>query len=246
MFSKEFILSKILRIDFNDIPDYLSNMNQSFQTKIYSILPKTQNLKKFRSIAISMYKILVIDIFVQLWKVYQQLNMGQLQITSLPIQITNEIHPKICPKEILSLVKQHYKNEHPKTKEEEEKLCSKLINDCLCLLHDKSEECRRELRSYACSLSDYTPEVEETIENFVRQGLIYLRSEIDCQIALFHYYYADKILQQQYLSQNPTDTQVNVPSVVSIFIFLFFFLIRSNYSNASVNLNIYKKLQRIS
>ena len=226
MFSKEFIISKILRIDFNDIPYYLSTANESFQTKVYSVLPKTQNLKKIRSIAILMYKILVIEIFVQLWKVYQQLNIGQLQIIALPIQMINGICPKICPKEILSLVKEQYKNEYPKTKEEEEKLCFKLINDCLCLLHDKSEEYRHELRSYGCSLSDYTPEIEQTIENFVQQGLIYLRSEIDCQIALFQYYYVDEILQRQYLSQNPTDPQVNVPSVVSLFIFLSFFFTR--------------------
>ena len=222
VFSKEFLLSKILRIDFNDIPYYLSKQNQSFQTKIYSILPETKNLEKFRCIAISMYKIFAIEIFDKLWKIYQQLTMGQLQIPSLPIQITNEIHPKICPKEILSLVKQHYGNQYPKTKEEEENLCLKLIHDCLCLLHEKSEEYRRELRSYACPLSDYTPEMEQTIENFVQQGLIYLRSEIDCQIALFQYYYIDEILKRQYLSQHPNDPQVNVSSVVSSFIFLLF------------------------
>ena len=34
VFSKEFIVSKILRMDFNDIPYYRSNTNPSFQTKI--------------------------------------------------------------------------------------------------------------------------------------------------------------------------------------------------------------------
>jgi hypothetical protein len=67
---------------------------------------------------------------------------------------------------------------------------------------------RHELRLNTCSLSDYTPEIEQIIEKFVEHGLIYLRLEIDCQITLNQYYYIDEILQRQYLTQNPTDIEV--------------------------------------
>ena len=173
---KEFILSKIVRIDFNEMPDYLSNANHLFQMKFSSIVPNSKNLEGLRSIAILMYKIICIEMFSQLWEIYQQLCMGELQIAS-PL-IVKQIDRKFIPNEIVSL-----------------------INHCLCQLDAKNEEYRRELRSNTCSLSNYTPHIEQCLKEFVQEGLKCLRLEIDCQIALIQYYYTDEILQRQFLTQ---------------------------------------------
>ena len=189
-------------------------MDLSFQTKIDSILPKTKNLEMYRSISMLMYKLLCIEIFTEFWKVYQQLTMGQLQTTTtsfVPIQITDEMDTKIYPKEILSFIKEHYNNENNQH-EEEKDICLNLIQNCLSLLKEKNDEYRRELHLTTCSLSDYTSELEQMIENYVEQGLIYLRLEMNCHITLIRHYYIDEILRRQYLMQSPTDAQVNVSS----------------------------------
>lgn len=210
MLSQEFILSKIVRIDLNEIPDYLSKTNPTFQTKFSSIVPNTNNLKQLRSIAVLMYKIICIELFSQLWKVYEQLCMGQLP-TTLTL-LVKQIDKKFIPKEILSLIN-HYRIQGTTN---EEHRCLMLIHQCLCQLDEKSEEYRRELRSTTSSLPDYTPHIEKCLEDFVNKGVRCLRLEIDCQLALIHHYYMDELLHRQCVAQNLTHGQVN--SFLQLFI----------------------------
>ncbi|CAF1339014.1 unnamed protein product [Adineta steineri] len=198
--STKLTLMKLLRIDFNEIPFYLFKTNQSFDKKIRSILPTTDKLEQLRSIAILMYKIICINMIRSLWIVYQKSGMGELQTNLLSI---NQLNRKVWPKEILLLL-----NENQIVNINHDNACSTLVNHCLCQLNDKSEEYRRELRLNTTRLSDYTPNMEYIIEKFVEQGLIGLRIEIDCQIALVKHDYIDEILKQQYLAQNPTAIQI--------------------------------------
>ncbi|CAF4353552.1 unnamed protein product, partial [Adineta steineri] len=131
-------LMKVLRIDFNEIPYYLSKTNQSFDKKIRSILPTTNSLEQLRSIAILMYKIIYISMIRTLWIVYQKSGMGELQTN---LQSINQLNRKIWPKEILLLL-----NENEITDTNQDNACSTLVNHCLCQLNDKNEEYRRELR----------------------------------------------------------------------------------------------------
>ncbi|CAF1336806.1 unnamed protein product [Adineta steineri] len=198
--STKLTLMKLLRIDFNEIPSYLSKTNQLFDKKIRSILPTTNSLEQLRSIAILMYKIICIDMIRSLWIVYQKSGMGELQTN---LQSINQLNRKVSPKEILLLL-----NENEIVDINQDNACSTLINHCLCQLTDKSEEYRRELRLNTTQISNYTPTMEYIIEKFVEQGLIGLRIEIDCQIILVEHDYIDNILKQQYLAQNPTSTQI--------------------------------------
>ncbi|CAF1265428.1 unnamed protein product [Adineta steineri] len=197
---KKLTLIKLLRIDFNEIPSYLSKANQSFDKKIHSVLPKTNNLEQLRSIAILMYKIICINMIRSLWIVYQKSGMGELQTNLLSI---NQLNRKIWPQEILLLL-----NENEIVDINQDNACSTLVNHCLCQLNDKNEEYRRELRLNTTKISDYTPSIEYIIEKFVEQGLIGLRIEIDCQSALVEHDYIDEILKQQYLAQNSTSIQI--------------------------------------
>ncbi|CAF1392726.1 unnamed protein product [Adineta steineri] len=198
--STKLTLMKLLRIDFNEIPSYLSKINQSFDKKIHSILPTTNNLEQLRSIAILMYKIICIDMIRSLWIVYKKAGMGELQ-TNLPS--INQLNRKIWPKEILLLL-----NENQIVDINQDNACSTLVNHGLCQLNDESEGYLRELSLNTTKISDYTPNIEYIIDKFVEQGLIGLRIEIDCQIALVEHDYIDEILKQQYLEQNPTSTQI--------------------------------------
>ena len=138
-----------------------------------------------------------------LWEVYRKSGVGELE-THLT---TNVIDRRIWPKEILSFVKDEKVGETT-VRNKEDDVCLNFVNDYIRQLNDQSDEYRRELRLKTSAVSDYTPNLEDTIENFVQQGLVCLRLEIDCQIAMIHHHYIDELLQRQCLVQNPTDRQV--------------------------------------
>jgi hypothetical protein len=203
-----FNVSKLIKIDLLDeIPNYLSKTNQSFQTKIYSIQPTTNNVEKLRSIAILMHQIICTDMIHSLWEIYRKSGIGELDITLT----VDELDKKIWPKQILSFIEQYkLKDTTTTTTINDDHICLRLVNDYLRKLKEKHEAYRQELRLQTSCLSDYTANMEECIQKFIEEELSCLRIEIDCQIALVKYSYMDRILQQQYLMQKPTDIQVNL------------------------------------
>ena len=195
-------LSKMIDMDLDIIPNYLSNMNPSFQTKMHCILPSTIDLEDLRNVAILVHKIVSIEIIQSLWIVYKKSGTGNLSFTlSLPKQVDRNVWPK----EVQSLVKKS-----PVSSTNQYDLCLTMVNYCLNELSSKSNQYRHELNVLTSRLRNYSRSLEYTIEKFVQENLQQtLRMKIDQEITLIEYYYTDQILQRAYLTQNPTEKQVS-------------------------------------
>ncbi|CAF1344517.1 unnamed protein product [Adineta steineri] len=189
-------------IDFDLIPDYLCQTNQSFKRKVHSILPSTMNLEDLRAIAILIHKIFSIEIIYSLWIVYRKSGMGELQSTFQ----TNQIGTKVWPKDVRSRIK----TSQIQYIDDDDDACLTLVNSCLHDLNTKNNQYRRELIVKTSRLPGYNRSIEHIIEKFVQQRLHSLRIEIDQEIALVQYYYTDQILKRTYLDQKPNENQMEI------------------------------------
>ena len=165
------------------------------------MLATTTTLEQCRSIAVLMYKLLCLEMIHSLWTTYRKSGRGEL---STKFSMDGLSDRKVWPQEVYSFLQL----EQVKTIEDDQ-LCFNLVHHCLRQLEEKSEEYRRELRTSTSNLSVYTPELEQILEKFVQQELRSLHIEFNYQMALVHYSYMDELLQRYYLTQHPTDIQVN-------------------------------------
>lgn len=204
--------------NFNSIPDYLCRTNPSFEKKFQCILPSTSNLEELRHIAILMHKITSIDMVYSLWLVYQKSYTGDLQQPTLSMK--NSYDRKVCPKEVLSLMKRPQQNSHihqDTNKIDCNQTCLTFINDYLRQLNQQNEESRQQLQKKSSQLLGYTRGLEHNLDKFVQQGLSSQRIELDRDMALVQYDYTDELFKRAYLALNPSDHQVRLVRSVDFF-----------------------------
>ena len=194
-------LSTLIGIDVEKVPKYLFKANKSFETTMSPLVPTmTKNeLHELRSIAILIHRIILLDMIHALWITYRKSGMGHLQSTSQ----ANHLDKKVWPTEVESLIRQK-EMKHINANE----ACLTLVNNCLQKLDDKDREYRAELQSRTSILRHYTPIIEQTMEKYVQQELVYQRLDYDCQKAMIHYHYTDRLLKDQYFALTPNEEQV--------------------------------------
>lgn len=206
--STELTLSKVIGIDFDSVPDYLSQTNPCLEKKISCILPSTITLEQARDIAILMHKIICIEIVQSLWITYQKSGTGNLSSK----QSDHQYPTKFWPYAVRSHVTQSYM-QNPNDISEDHEACLTLVNHCLQQLTRKNDQYRHELNVQTSRLTDYTRSLEFIMEKFVEQGVRSLRTATDHQIKLVQYFYTDQLLENAYLAQNPNEYQVSSFSI---------------------------------
>ena len=230
---KEYLF-KDFKLAIENIPDYLTKRNKSFQQIISQTLSQTtttklndNNHKKedLRKIAILMYKIIFIPMYQRLWTVYLKSGIGQLIIpskTKLPYSTT----VSIWPKEIKSMLP--VSTNIDKTNENES--CLKLVNDRLHELDHQLKHYQIEFNMKINRFQGYLPTIRTSIETYIEENLHSLCMKIDHKIELIHFDYHIQALKIEYLRQNPNAFQVclidkiNFLIIKCVFISFFYYL----------------------
>ncbi|CAF1473942.1 unnamed protein product [Adineta steineri] len=196
---------KYIQDEIEKIPDYLMKRNKVFKQLIYetlttmSISTSTNNMEDLRKIAISIYKIMVIQTYQLLWAAYLKSGMRQLIIPSKTQRAYSTMLP-IWPKEIkLLLQADKHVNEN--------ETYFNFINAQLHELDDQLKQNQMKLNIKANHFQGYTLSIQNIIETYIEQHLHCLRMEIEHKIELIQYDYHIQILKLEYLRHKPNTFQ---------------------------------------
>ncbi|CAF1164057.1 unnamed protein product [Rotaria sordida] len=206
-----------------------------YLSQIHSIRPTitSNHLEELRSIAILMYKIFLLEKLYSLWTIYRKLGKGELEL----LQRTKPLTMNIWPFEV------HLRLKHiQQTNIYDGDTYRMFVDHCLKKLNEKIEECRSQLRYRTSHMIDDTLNIKETIEKFVQQGFMYRCLEYDCQIELIQYYYTDRILKRQYLSENTNEKQIQLLKRLSSNAFQNHSIIKSSLDDSIQDVTIREKL----
>ncbi|CAF4701790.1 unnamed protein product, partial [Rotaria socialis] len=161
-------------------------------------------MDELRKIAILIYKIMVIQTYQYLWKIYFKSGTGQLII---PFETKQKLsYPttlSIWPKEIKAIV---LSNKKDTTNENE--ICLKFTNDHLCALQHQLKQYQQELNIKANNFQGYTLSVQEKLMTYIEENLnSSLSKKIDHKVELIHYDYHIRALKLEYFQHKPNEYQ---------------------------------------
>lgn len=194
---------------FSKIPAYLSTKNGNFRTLINNILStitKTatttgataNNEEQLYEVAIFTHKMKCEQIFESLWLVYLRSGLGQLY--------PNQIGPSVWPINVKTTVQEETQKELNTND-----ACLSLVQQRLHGFKTRIQAYHTELDTCKSCLPDYYREpIYQTIERFIEQNLESLQQKIQHKIALVHYEYKDRVLELEFIRQNPSESCVRL------------------------------------
>ncbi|CAF1063429.1 unnamed protein product [Rotaria magnacalcarata] len=204
------ISKKVQLNDLEKIPEYLAKNNKSFENMLTALLVRNKTLtneisssqlENFRIVAILIHRLKFIQILHGLWTIYLQAGLGQLKSH----YSQNELGQQLWVKPIQSMVKINVRSgiEHNEA-------CLTYVKNRLTELDKAKQECHADLQTKINFSSHYSTTIRQAIEKFVEENLMSLRKKIEHKIQLVHYSYDEQILKDNYLKQNPNETQIQI------------------------------------
>lgn len=159
-------------------------------------------LEDFRQIASCIHHIKYNEALFSLWTAYLKSGLGELQSEAQP---RNPLSPSVWSIPIKSTVKNSIRqgiNEHD--------ACLIYVQNRLLKLQNDIQQSQINLMNQTKHLPDHpsSASIAQGIEKFVENKLSNLRDKIQHKIQLLHYDYKERILEEQYLQQSPTEAQV--------------------------------------
>jgi len=211
--NKESLL-KDIQADIDQIPNYLTKRNKSFQQIIHHVQStitttvtvtanKTNHGVELRKIAILIYKIMVIQTYHLLWIAYLRSGLGELIIPSKEQLLYSTTIP-IWPKEIKTLL------QLTKKTNKDNEIYLNFVNDHLHTLDHQLKQYQTELNIKANNFYGYTLTIQEILETYIEQNLQSFRMKIEHQIELIHYDYHIRALKLEFFRHKPNTDQVCV------------------------------------
>ena len=205
--------------DIEQIPDYLTKRNPSFQQMLHQALSTTTlltigkndntHLESLRHIAILIYKTMIIRAHHVLWTTHLKSGTGQL-ITTSQVKLSYSVTVSIWPKQVKILSQtvngKHINHEH--------EFYLELVHNHLYKLKQQLKQVQTELNLKASSFQGYTSAIQKIIEAYIEQNLQPFRMNILHQIELIHYDYHIRSLKLEYLQQKPNAYQVDFVHVI--------------------------------
>lgn len=211
------MLSTILRMNFKQISEYISNKKSLFQQiQLHSSISNKEYDTKLQSVLILTYKINFIQLIQSLWNTYRKSGVDNLQIIPEIQNIDRKIWPKeflhladesqtlLFPTTILDGYSQSSIQKSPKTYQ----FYLSFIDSCLFTLQKKRERFHTILINEIKHLPDYHDQLKEQINITIQHDLLPIQIEIDCHMEQVHYDYKDEIYRRQYSSQISIEEQV--------------------------------------
>jgi hypothetical protein len=213
--NKKSLLKDIQAADIDQIPNYLTKRNKSFQQIIHHVQStitttvtvtanKTNHGVELRKIAILIYKIMVIQTYHLLWIAYLRSGLGELIIPSKEQLLYSTTIP-IWPKEIKTLLQLT-----KKTNKDDDEIYLNFVNDHLHELDHQLKQYQTELNIKANNFNGYTLAIQKILETYIEQNLQSFRMKIEHQIELIHYDYHIRALKLEFFRYKPNADQVCV------------------------------------
>ncbi|CAF0982130.1 unnamed protein product [Rotaria sordida] len=208
--SEKKLPKKIKSDQLRETLKYLTKSNKSFEKMINSILSNkittavassSDNLEKYRQIAISIHRIKYIEILYSLWKVYLQSGLGQLKCDNFP----NESGPHVWVKPVQSMVKVAVRSGLEKND-----ACLAYVKNRLAQLDKSKQEYHTDLQVQLNHLSHQANIIQQPLEKFIEENLLSLRKKIQHKIQLVYFEYKEEIIKHEYLKQNPNEAQIKL------------------------------------
>ncbi|CAM4976341.1 unnamed protein product [Rotaria socialis] len=205
-------IMKEIKDQLEIIPNYLTKQNISFKELMHQVLSSiirtaeksNNNIDELRKIAILLYKIMVIQTYQYLWKIYFKSGTGQLIVSSETKQkLFYSTTLPIWPKEIKTIV---LSNKKDKTNENE--ICLKFVNNQLNELQRQLKQYRQELNIKANNFQGYTLSIQEKLMTYIEENLnSSFSKKIEHQVELIHYDYHIRALELEYFQHKPNEYQ---------------------------------------
>ena len=209
-------LIKEIKSEIEKVPDYLTKRNKSFQLLIHQILStktaatissstqldNTDKKEELRSIAILIYKIMMIQTYQHLWTTYLKSGIGQL-IMSSEIQLTSTTALMLWPKEIKTMLPSQNMTETGGND-----IYIEFVNNQLNELQYQLKRYQMELNIKANNFQGYSLIIQKIIEAHIEQNLQPFRMEIEHKVELLHYDYHIRALKLEYFRHKPNEHQV--------------------------------------
>ena len=204
---------KEIIIDINRLPDYLTRRNKPFQRMLRETLStRTVNatstdIEGLRQIAISVYKIMLIQTHQLLWTTYKMAGTGQIVLQSEGPPVYSAPIP-VWPKQIKLAVKaggatEMNMNEHAMAH----------VKKYLSEWNKQLQLNRTELNIKANKFTGYSILLQKTIEAYIERNLSGLRTNIEHQVELVVFEYHIQALKVEYNRLKPNTAQVRVFSI---------------------------------
>ncbi|CAF1559392.1 unnamed protein product [Rotaria sordida] len=166
-----------------------------------AVSSSSDNLEKFRQIAILIHRIKYIEILYSLWTIYLQSGSGQLNSH----YSRNELGPQLWVKPVKSMVKVPVRSGV-----EENEACLAYVKNRLAQLVKVKQEYHVDLQVQLNHLPHCSIMIQQAIEKFIEENLISLRKKIEHKIQLVHFDYDEQIVKLDYLQQNPNEAQIKL------------------------------------
>lgn len=206
------ILDRILRIDWNQIDEYLSNTNDQLKEIL-----KHRKKEQIRSIIQLTYKIKFLEMIESLWKVYRRSGLDALNIEPQSQAINRHVWPKEIQLLIQELRSLLFEDEHNRQlastlipSQQNSHTSVVFIDSCLCAFQNKHKEFRQRLTEEIEHLRTYNnQELRETIDIIIEVEFQQIKLEIDCHIELIYYDYKNTIYDREMEHQLAVHAQVN-------------------------------------
>lgn len=146
-----------------------------------------------RTIAVLIYQIKSLKILLSLWTTYLKSGTGQLHI--------NQRGPSVWPTQVQTIVRKINNN----VARNQNNACMQLVQERLDKFRTKMQQYEIQLDHLKRRLQGNKETVFHTIEMFIQQNQENFREKIDHKINLVQYDYNDRVLELQFLQQNPSD-----------------------------------------
>lgn len=182
-------------MDFDIIPDYLSENNPYLETKLQVLsVSWLSKIKELRDIAILMHQIKSIELVRSLWLIYRRSGTGNLP-TPFPIDRSDS---KIWPEEVRSLALSHRQFRHQHLDDEDEDPYLAFVDQQLMELLTHITNFEQKLRIKQNSLSNFDTTIEAYLVKIIQDGLECQRMDIELHIDMVEYDFIDILLKRQY------------------------------------------------
>ena len=166
------------------------------------IVDTRDNLENMQKIAMSIYQIMITQIYHLLWTTYLKSGKGQL-ISSANEQLMYPTNLPIWPTEIKVMIELKDIDQADKNE-----TCLNFVNYQLHELDNQLKQYKTELNIKANDFQGYSLTIQQRVEAYVANHIHPLHMEIEHQMELIQYDYHIRALKLEYLQHKPTIYQV--------------------------------------
>lgn len=206
-------LMKSIQVDLENIPPCLTKENPSFRHLLDQLSTTTTTVEStdtLRTVAVLIYKTMILSHYHRLWTVYLQSGSGELVNSSEQQRIASQVFYSttlsIWPKQVRESLHSLQLNSN---KKEDNEIYFHFVIEHLDALQQQLNEYEALIESKTSRFPHYTLDMRNIIVSYIQQHLCSsLQMKIEHEIELTRFDYHIQALKLEYLRHNPNKYQV--------------------------------------